>query len=582
MSISSSLFSGISGLSTNGNAMSVIGDNIANVNTIGFKSSRTTFQDVLSQSVATASGTAQIGRGSTLSAIDTMFQQGSFESTSNATDLAIGGNGFFIVSPPNEETQYYTRAGQFRFDADGNFVNPEGYIARGWALDSDGNDVGTLTDIQMNTFTSPPEATNSVTAITNLDSEDTSNSDSLFNSWNANDVSGSPIGDTAYGYQTAIRVYDALGNSHDITVIYDKINAASEYNDGTTDLDNTWEYLVTCNPADDLRANFAGSDAQGVLMRGTCTYNATTGSLESITAYEYSGTGDPTDNANWQPTDTFSSDGYPQTEAEFVDGVPQEIAIQFGTRSTNGDWTGTTDLNNVHPSDSGTATLATAGEDINIPYTLGGTGTTGTLTITNSAGTVVRTVTLGAGGVSAGNHTYAWDGNDDAGVALAAGTYNFSVSGYTSSPTATWEPQALTSTQYASSSTTVYQTQDGYGTGFLETISVDTDGVMVGHYSNGQILNLFRVGLAKFNNQQALNKVGGNLWSATRASGDAITGHAGTNGLGSISPNSLEQSNVDIAAEFVKMITTQRGFQANSRIITTVDAMLEELINLKR
>ncbi len=148
--------------------------------------------------------------------------------------------------------------------------------------------------------------------------------------------------------------------------------------------------------------------------------------------------------------------------------------------------------------------------------------------------------------------------------------------------TSSWEPQALTSTQYASSSTTVYQTQDGYGTGFLENISVDTDGIMVGNYSNGQILYLYRVGLAKFNNEQALNKAGGNLWAATRASGDAITGHPGENGLGSISPNSLEQSNVDIASEFVKMISTQRGFQANSRIITTVDSMLQELINLKR
>jgi flagellar hook protein FlgE len=111
---------------------------------------------------------------------------------------------------------------------------------------------------------------------------------------------------------------------------------------------------------------------------------------------------------------------------------------------------------------------------------------------------------------------------------------------------------------------------------------VGTDGIMTGHYSNGQILNLYRVGLAKFNNQQALMKVGGNLWSATRESGDAITGHPGENGLGSISPNSLEQSNVDIASEFVKMITTQRGFQANSRVITTVDTMLQDLINIIR
>jgi len=500
MSISSSLFSGISGLSTNGNAMSVIGDNIANVNTIGFKSSRTTFQDVLAQSVATSSGTSQIGRGAALSAIDTMFQQGSFESTSTATDLAIGGNGFFIVSPPSAETDYYTRAGQFRFDADGNFINPEGYIARGWALDRNGNDVGTLQDIRLNAFTSPPEATEQVTAITNLNMEDTSNSDSLFDTWDA--TATEPIGDSAYGYQTAIRVYDALGNSHDVTIIYDKMNAASEYNAAGVDLNNSWEYIATCTPGDDLRAAFAGTDAQGILMRGTLTFDATSGALESQSAFVYGGAGDPTDPANWVAATTFSPDGYPECTAQFVAGVDQPVSVQFGTRSTNGVWTG------------GAATVADVATD--------------------------------------------------------------------GLPTSSWEPQAMTSTQYASSSTTVYQTQDGYGTGFLESTSVGTDGIMVGHYSNGQILNLYRVGLAKFNNQQALTKVGGNLWSATRESGDAITGHPGENGLGRISPNSLEQSNVDIASEFVKMITTQRGFQANSRIITTVDDMLQELINLKR
>ena len=501
MSISSSLFSGISGLSTNGNAMSVIGDNIANVNTIGFKSSRTTFQDVLAQSVATSAGTAQIGRGASLSAIDTLFQQGSFESTSSATDLAIGGNGFFIVSPQDSETEYFTRAGQFRFDADGFFVNPEGYVARGWALDDTGNDVGTLQDIRLSAFTSPPEPTGSVTAVTNLDSEDTSNSDSLFDAWDA--TATEPIGDAAYGYQTSIRVYDALGNSHDITVIYDKMSDTSEYDDGAIDLENSWEYIITCNPSDDLRTDFAGTSAQGVLMRGTMTYDAQSGSLEAMSAFVYDGSGnDPTDPATWTRATSFSTDGYPQFTAQFVAGVDQVVSAEFGTRSTNGTWA--------------------------------------------AGGTTVADVV--GGGL----------------------------------PTSTWEPQALTSTQYASSSTTVFQTQNGYGTGFLESISVGTDGIMTGHYSNGQILNLYRVGLAKFNNQQALFKVGGNLWSATRESGDAITGHPGENGLGRIAPNSLEQSNVDIAAEFVKMITTERGFQANSRIITTVDGMLQELINLKR
>ncbi|HPR50690.1 MAG TPA: flagellar hook protein FlgE [Deltaproteobacteria bacterium] len=504
MGISSSLYSGISGLSTHGDAMSVIGDNIANVNTIGFKASRSTFQDVLSQSVATASGTAQIGRGAALSEIDTLFQQGSFESTSNATDLAIGGNGFFIVSPRGAETELYTRAGQFRFDADGYFVNPAGYVARGWALDDDGNDVGTLQDIQLSAFTSPPEATEEITAITNLDATDTSNSDSLFTAWDA--TAAETIGDASYGYQTAIRVYDALGNSHDVTIYYDKMNSStSEYYDGTVDPDNTWEYIVTCNPSADERTGLIdGTSAEGVLMRGTVTFDSSSGALDSVSSYVWNGTGDATDNANWVPATTFSTDGYPETTVSFVPGVDQTISIQFGTRSTNGTW---------------------------------------------AAGSSANIAAITAGG------------------ALA---------------TSSWEPQALTSTQYASSSTTVYQTQDGYGTGFLENISVDTDGIMVGNYSNGQILYLYRVGLAKFNNEQALNKAGGNLWAATRASGDAITGHPGENGLGSISPNSLEQSNVDIASEFVKMISTQRGFQANSRIITTVDSMLQELINLKR
>ena len=498
MSISSALFSGISGLSTNGNAMSVIGDNIANVNTIGYKSSRTTFQDVLAQSVATASGTSQIGRGAALSSIDTLFQQGSFESTSNATDLAIGGQGFFIVSPRAEETQYYTRAGQFRFDSEGYFINPEGYVGRGWALDDNGNDVGTLQPVRLSAFTSPPEPTNAITAITNLNSQDASNSTNLFSTWDATAVA--PIGDAAYGYQTSIRVYDSLGRSHDVTVYYDKA-AGSEYDTGTN-IENTWEYIVTSNPDDDLRTAFAAADSRGILMRGTMAFNATTGALESQTAFVWDGAGGPDADASWIPATNFSSDGYPEVNAQFVTGVDQPIAAEFGSRSTTSAWVG------------GAANVA----------------------------------------------------------AIAANGL----------PTSSWEPQALTSTQYASSSTTIYQTQDGYGTGFLENISVGTDGIMVGHYSNGQILNLFRVGIAKFNNQQALSKVGGNLWTATRESGDAITGHPGENGLGRVSSNSLEQSNVDIAAEFVKMITTERGFQANSRIITTVDNMLQELINLKR
>lgn len=504
MGISSSLYSGISGLTVMSDAMNIIGSNIANVNTIGFKSSTATFQDVLAQSVATASGTSQIGRGTQLGVISPQFTQGSFQSTSNATDLAIGGNGFFIVSPKNQNTEFYTRAGSFNFDSAGNFVNSLGDVVQGWTLDSNGNDVGTLTDIKLNSFTSPPSATSKLTAITNLDSTATSDSTSLFGAWNGQDPT-TPIADTSYGYSTTEQVYDSQGNSHDVTIYYDKLNTdpTNEYAAGATDTGNTWQYIMTCNPNDDQRTGFTGTAEQGILMRGTLTFDATTGDISSLSAFTDDSGADPTQAANWTQA-SFSADGYPETTTQFVSGVDQTISLETGIRSTSGTWN--------------------------------------------------------AGGAA------------NVGAITAAAPL----------PSSTWQPEAQTSTQYAAASSTNYQTQDGYGPGFLNSISVDTNGIMSGSYSNGQILKLFQVGLAKFNDQQALTDVGNSLWSANSASGDAITGSPGNNGLGSISADSLEQSNVDIATEFVNMITTQRGYEANSKVITTVDTMLQDLINIIR
>jgi flagellar hook protein FlgE len=144
------------------------------------------------------------------------------------------------------------------------------------------------------------------------------------------------------------------------------------------------------------------------------------------------------------------------------------------------------------------------------------------------------------------------------------------------------ERSAQAMTNYSTGSTTVFQSQDGYGPGYLENISVDRDGVITGNYSNGQVLELYALTLADFNNEYGLHREGGNLFSETRSSGPALTNLAGTGGLGTVASNSLEQSNVDLATEFVKMITTEKGFQANSKTITTTDTMLSVLINLKR
>jgi flagellar hook protein FlgE len=145
-----------------------------------------------------------------------------------------------------------------------------------------------------------------------------------------------------------------------------------------------------------------------------------------------------------------------------------------------------------------------------------------------------------------------------------------------------WGNNALSTTQYAVASNTIFKDSNGYGAGDLQDINVNDKGVITGNYSNGEIIPLYRVALAGFQNEQGLVKEGGNLFKSSLASGAAITNRPGSNGLGTLAPGSLEQSNVDIAGEFVEMITTQRGFQANSKIITTVDTMLSEIINLKR
>jgi flagellar hook protein FlgE len=477
MSLTSGLFSGISGLSALGNSMTVIGDNIANVNTVGFKESRVTFQDVLSQTVATTAGSAQVGRGTSLAEISSSFAQGSFESTNSSTDLAIGGSGFFIVRDPGSvNNEFYSRAGEFRFDKDGNFVNPSGYICRGWKLDeTTGQDQGTITDITMSSFTSSPSETSLVTMIMNLDAgannSTTGSNTALSGVWDGADAGGVFLADDASVYQTTLKVYDSLGSTHDVTVFFDK---------GETAADPVWEYIVTINPSEDLRTILPANAAHtGLLARGTIEFNAASGDMTDITCSLNNGDGTWTALTN---ADATATGGYFSVPSEFIAGSPAGIGLNFGTRY------------------NGTA----------------------------------------------------------------------------------WANNALSTSQYSSASTTVFQSADGYGAGDLQSVSVATDGVITGQYSNGQVLPLYRVALAKFQNDQGLYKVGGNLFSETRLSGDPITGKPGSNGLGSISPNSLEQSNVDLATEFVKMITTQRGYQANSKIITTIDQMLSELINLKR
>ena len=550
MGLSASLYSGTSGLKVHGEAMTVIGNNISNVSTLGYKGSSMYFEDALSQEVTTASGVGQVGRGVAVGAVMADFAQGSLETTTSATDLAVGGNGFFIVSPSGEEVNYYTRAGNFAFDEDGYLVDSRGYRLQGWAVQQSDSSVaatgdattstttgvkttGVPQDIKLENFQSPPQFTSHVDLIVNLDSqsEDKSTGEAalpaddapytaLFDAYDAESVDGIPLGDTTYAYQTTIKVYDDNGSSHTLTVYMDPV----KYEDVVDNAGGKryWEYVVAVPPGEDNRSFWstaANEEKRGILMAGTLTFNAG-GELEDMSAYTVNDpNADPSDPDEWVPA-SFSQNGYPICTANFLGATDADtttgaesknIEINFGLRNKSTSWSGTVDsLEELQDLGYTAADLAT-------------------------------------------------------------------INGLAST-----EISALATTNYSTGSTTIFQSQDGYTAGFLQNISVDRDGVITGSYSNGQVLQLFAVTLATFNNNFALYREGGNLFSETRSSGPPITGLANTGGKGSIASNSLEQSNVDLATEFVKMITTEKGFQANSKTITTVDQMLTVLIQLKR
>lgn len=693
MSLSSALFSGISGMNTLGNSMTVIGDNIANVSTVGFKASRVTFQDVLAQTVSTQSGTGQLGRGSAMGDITGIFSQGSLESTDSPTDLAIGGEGFFVVRDPEAENlEYFTRAGEFRFDQDGNFVNPPGYIVRGWSLDEDGNEAGTIGDIILNSFTSPPEATDKVSVIANLDSDGTDNSydpSAVSTSLGAVSLSGDVVNHP---------IYLTLNNSSSVikdvsqfevtwtnaTSTWSITHGADEYatavitgdasgfiidldNDGTTDITGRTGGTLTADGAgafDIVSPGALGTVTQG----GDAANNNVSLAVSDPDAFltHCSGFQASWDNATTTWSITSGATQYPLTS---ITGNATSFEIDLdgnGTTDISGSVAGAglvadaTATFDIYPpngmlSQTWDATESTplgdgdyeyqailkvydslgSTHDLGVYYDKGdsdnkyefivtcdpnddkrGGGTTGLPAVDS-------TIHTGAGMLARGLITFSSDGHissldmwkfetggtnwnvNDAGnwdKLDPNSSTDISSDGFFSiAPSftqdlassmelnlglaydgASWTRGSLATTQFASACNTTFQTTTGYGVGDLDGISVTSDGVITGQYSNGQIKPLFRIALAKFNNVQGLQKMGKNVFAATRLSGDAITNKPGTNGLGTITSNALEQSNVDLANEFVKMITTQRGYQANSKVITVTDQLLQEVINLKR
>ncbi len=528
----SSLFSGISGLLAASSAINVVGNNIANVSTTGYKSSSCTFEDALYQSINSSSGTSQVGRGVQLSSVTTDFSEGSLETTSSSTDLAIGGSGFFIVRNGTTGATYYTRAGSFSLDADGYLVDANGYILQGKVIDqTTGAASGVYTNILISQAPSQPRATTYLGMNVNLQSD---------SEWTGTigDVSGTG----------AVSSVTASDGEYPATGSY-----ALDYDSGTGVLTVT----VTIT---DLDGN----------VTGTQTYSDTIAAGTTYTDFGGSGLDIVTEDSSSFPTADTS-----QTLEISGFSVTEESSTQ--TPSTTSNYSSSiTVYDSLGQAHTVTIYFRKTGEDETT-----GQSTWEWIAEVDGADSITGENTI------AGWGTLTFNAN---GVLVSGGeshsvTFNFSngaEQGQTIDLVFGSGTDGGTTTQYSTASTTNYQTQDGYPPGTLESLSVGSDGTISGTYSNGQTIALYQITLANFNNPNGLEKEGSNLYSATLESGVAYTNAPGDGGLGTISSNCLEESNVDLATEFVKLIVAQRAYQANSKVITTTDEILETLMNIKR
>ncbi|WIF94641.1 flagellar hook protein FlgE [Caminicella sporogenes] len=495
-----SMNSAVSALKAHQAKMDVIGNNIANINTVGFKAGRVTFKEVLSQTIKGASANQggrsgtnpqQIGLGINIGSIDTIHTRGSVDRTDVPTDVMINGDGFFIVSDDeNFLNRSYTRAGNFSIDSMGN-LNLGGYRVLGYRIED-----GTIGETPK--FKTTLEGLVISKAMT-------------FPA----QVTG--ISKPASTQQSTERDVIIEGNIDADLGLDASITVKDTNNDGTAD-----EWLV---PPSKLMTNpqfITVYDELGGEHELKLTFRR-----KMKVKYDWD-SGEISD---------FSNGDNPKIE-EAIEPNKWELVIE--------------------------AVNSTEAIDV------------------NAAGSpeqkyIVDNITFTDGKVDLSkiNIELSTTDKDNDTFPNGAGTFNFNLSFED-------ENGDKLLKQFSSDSTIHLQTLTGYKQGKLDSFSIGEDGIITGSFTNGKTSAIGRIALAKFKNPEGLQKTQENLFIDTANSGNPIIGKPGSGGFATLIPGALEMSNVDLAKEFTTMITTQRGFQANSRVITTTDEMLQELVNLKR
>ena len=565
-----SLYSGVAGLKTHQTRMDVIGNNIANVNTTAYKSSSMTFSELMSQTTQKASGAnattgvggtnaKQIGLGVKAGAINTAITtQGSAQSTGNPFDIMITGDNFFVVS--NGSENFFTRDGSFYVDGAGNLaMTSTGYNVMGWGVDETTGNIkqDTVTALRIMSaanMTYPPEATTKANISGILDEND-------------KDVT------SANGKTVNLNFYDARGYSYTAKFTFKQSGG-----------DKTNEYSMELNKI--LDSTGAEIDISKLKFGNRSQQKMETKVTLNTDAYKWDGKVLKTKDGTTEVAnlaDIFNQDGSLITPQDDAAAQKQQKALDAIAKAYG--YEGSTDeFLNLY-----ITSTANKDKQLTIQDLLGNMmagKTTDVLPADGSAITMEGRYFEGTTVVF----------NKDTGKLESVGgsTTNLNVNAAFSALGGNFSDVTIDlseCTNYDNKGTsTIGATSgdlDGLGTGRrlgdMIGVFIQKDGMIYASYDNGMTKLLGQIATAAFANASGLEKEGDNLYSATLNSGefDGI-GVDITAGGGYMSPGQLEMSNVDLSSEFTEMITTQRGFQANSRIITVSDTLLEELTNLKR
>lgn len=548
-----SMYSAVSGLKTHQTRMDVIGNNIANVNTVAFKSSSVTFSDILYQTTSNASGAnattgtggvnaKQIGLGTTAAATKvSITSAGASETTGNPFDIRLtdkNSTNFFIVNNGSENV--FTRSGSFYVDGSGNLcMSSTGYTVMGWQVDETTGEirkdtVSALRIMQEKNLTSAPEATTQATIAGVLDENDA-------------DVKSDA------GKVMNLNFYDNLGYQYTAKFAIKATAKDGEYTvELTSILDSNNKNITEGFTQAQMKEIFGNTDTTSTIASYSSalpgcgyTFNPTTGEL--------------------------TKDGVPATvvqikkDGKLADGSGKTIKDVFGVSDGN--------LKNIQNSAQANNT------DYEFKDVENADGTHSYQVVKKSATNLLKFNTEDGKFSSIG-------GGTDKSVELNLNTTSLNANGNFQNINVDFSQcsnYSGKSTIGADAGAVDGTTGKGRKLGAMTGIFIDTNGRIYGTYDNGNTELLGQIAVAQFSNASGLEKVGESCYRTTLNSGefDGIGVEISADGS-SMTTGELEMSNVDLSSEFTSMITTQRGFQANSRVITTSDTLLEELVNLKR